>query len=90
MLTSFAAKAQQIDRRTRTLVKPVKIIWHQDTSHMSNQELLLTGDVNGQASNLDAREKAFTMSSREGGTPSILLDFGCELNGSLQIVTNQY
>lgn len=87
---SSAVFAQQVDKRTRTLVKPVRIVWQQDTAHMSNQEMLLTEDVNGQASNFDARAKAFTMSSRDGGTPSILLDFGRELNGSLQIVTNQY
>ena len=87
-LYSLSLNAQQVDRRVRTLVSPVRVVWQNDADHIRNTEMLFQ-EANAQSSNFDAKATTFTMSSKDGARPAILLDFGRELNGTLQIVTNR-
>ncbi|MGM9759513.1 MAG: alpha-L-rhamnosidase C-terminal domain-containing protein [Parabacteroides sp.] len=76
--------AQQRDSRTRLYLPPTRIVWQQEAELMSNVEQLLKPG-NGQAdlTNLSIT----TLRSTANRHPSLLLDFGKELQGGLQIVT---
>ena len=77
-------KAQQYDERTWVYLSPERIMWTQNGDLISDPEhLLLPG--NGQAELADSKVSRFK--STEGRRPSILLDFGRELQGGIQIVT---
>lgn len=74
----------QFDTRTRAYISPVRIMWTQNEELIAGAEnLLLPG--NGQATTAKTPKCIFT--SKEGKRPSILLDFGCEIQGGLQFVT---
>lgn len=82
----FAASlsAQQRDSRVREYLPPVRIVWQQESGLIRGAEhLLLPG--NGQ-SDL-ANRTICKMTSTDKQHPAILLDFGKELQGGLQIVT---
>ncbi len=85
LLSSFTSlNAQQRDRRVREYLSPVRIVWQQGEDSIKNADyLLLPG--NGQ-SDL-ANNRICVMKSTETATPAILLDFGRELQGGIQIVT---
>lgn len=76
--------AQQRDSRVREYVSPTRIVWQQNASNITNEEILLE-EGNGQAdlANLNVCK----ITSTEDVHPSILLDFGKERQGGLQFVT---
>ncbi len=83
MLASVTAKAQK-DDRVREYITPVRVVWTSSTESVSNPEALLQ-EGNGQA---DFMERTFCdMKSTRKVHPAIILDFGKELHGGLQIVT---
>ena len=77
-MTSSAQK----DARTREYVTPVRVVWTQ--GEISNADALLN-EGNGQA---DFMQRVHCdMKSTRKAHPAIILDFGRELHGGLQIVT---
>lgn len=78
----------QKDSRIRQYLSPKRIVWMSDRSGASvvdAQNLLRKGT--GQA---DLVHKNFAkLISKEGETPGILFDFGKEIQGGIQIVTDQ-
>lgn len=68
----------------RTFLPPVRVMWR--TPNVHEAELLLRPGI-GQALNLPTPLPCCRMDSREG-TASLLVDFGKELFGGLQFVTN--
>ncbi|MXV16790.1 alpha-L-rhamnosidase [Pedobacter sp. HMF7056] len=72
------------DQLTRKLITPVRIVWKSDQGKIANAERLLQPG-NGQA-DLGNRNLCVMQSTREGN-PGILLDFGKELHGGIQVVT---
>lgn len=76
--------AQQRDNRVREYLPPVRIVWQEESRLIQGSDyLLLSG--NGQ-SELANRNICRITSTRDRH-PAILLDFGKELQGGLQIVT---
>ena len=74
----------QKDSRTREYITPVRVVWTQNADMISNVDALLK-EGNGQA---DFMERVHCdMKSTRSKHPAILLDFGRELHGGLQIVT---
>lgn len=83
-ICTFVATAQQRDSRVRDYIPPVRIIWQQDSQQISGIEnLLLPG--NGQSDLTNST--VCRLQSTDQLHPAILLDFGKELQGGLQIVT---
>lgn len=82
-----ASRPVQTDTRVRNYISPARIVWQytgKDSSLINGSEcLLLPG--NGQ-SDLASRH-ACILRSTENERPSILLDFGRELQGGIQLVT---
>lgn len=76
------------DSRVRTYITPQRIIWKSDQSgrYVKQPEGLLKEGNNGQS---DLTEKQHCiLNSADKQTPGILLDFGKEIQGGLQIVTS--
>lgn len=73
-----------IDERVREYLSPVRIMWVDCPDMIRNQEYLLR-QGNGQADLTNSH--ICVMKSTENEHPAILLDFGKELHGGLQIVT---
>ncbi len=69
----------------RTYISPVRIVWQKDSSHIERSDLLLRPGI-GQ-SLLGEAVPYCVMTSQGDARPAILLDFGRELHGGLQIVT---
>ena len=108
LLNVCLVPAQERDTRVRTYITPTRIVWQQDSDHITNCNFLLNqGD--GQAywgayydyesidTGLQGKKektvKAATycrLSSTDGARPAILLDFGKELQGGIQIVTGAF
>ena len=82
MFISNVLQAQDRDSRTREYIDPVKIIWTRD--HVENSEVLLL-EGNGQA-DFSGRKHCIMHSSGDMH-PAIVLDFGRELHGGIQLVT---
>lgn len=84
---SRSAEAQK-DETIRQYLSPIKILWKSENaaSNIVNAERLLKKG-NGQA-DLSGQDLC-VMTSNEKGKPGILLDFGKELHGGLQLVTDQ-
>ena len=79
------AQSAQTEATVRRFLAPVKILWR--TGSITNADQLLKPG-NGQA---DLSGKGVcSMKSDASGKPSLLLDFGKELHGGLQIVTGQW
>lgn len=79
-----AAFAQQRDSRIREYLSPVRIVWQQDSVQIENEHyLLLSG--NGQADLLNSR--VCVIRSTDTRHPALLLDFGKEIQGGIQLVT---
>lgn len=79
----------QVDKRVREYISPVRIVWQSDASEktiVNAQTLLAPG--NGQA-DLEGRNLC-TMIGNADHHPALLLDFGKELHGGLQIVTGMF
>lgn len=76
--------AQQRDSRVREYLSPVRIIWQEESQLIQgSSNLLLSG--NGQPDLVN--RNICKMGSTDDKHPAILLDFGKELQGGLQIVT---
>jgi len=74
------------DKRTRYYINPVRIVWHNgDEQHtiIERSDLLLAG-WDGQAVH-DSSSRATTILRHAGAAPSLLLDFGTELHGGIQL-----
>lgn len=82
--SSASIHAQTKDARTREYITPVRIVWMQNEDRIENAEVLLN-EGNGQA-DFSSRLNC-EMSSTKKHHPAILLDFGKELHGGLQLVT---
>ncbi|MFZ4262545.1 alpha-L-rhamnosidase C-terminal domain-containing protein [Sphingobacterium sp. HJSM2_6] len=76
---------KHISALTREYVYPTRIIWKEGDVQKS-ENLMKSG--NGQA-NL-TNDNIVILKNGESGTSSILLDFGKELNGALEIVTGMW
>lgn len=84
LLAGGTVLAQTKDARTREYVTPVRVVWTQNDELISNADALLK-EGNGQA---DFMERVHCdMKSTRRQHPAILLDFGRELHGGLQLVT---
>ncbi len=84
LFLTVSLSAQQRDSRVREYLPPVRIVWQQESGLIRGADhLLLSG--NGQ-SDL-AKRTICKMTSTDKQHPAILLDFGKELQGGLQIVT---
>lgn len=73
------------DTLLTTYVSPVRIVWQKDSSYISRPDLLLRPGI-GQ-SLLGDGVPYCVMTSQGDARPAILLDFGRELHGGIQIVT---
>lgn len=76
------------DSRTRAYITPQRIVWKSDSTgqSISQSERLLNSGSNGQAELTD--KQYCVLNSANNQTPGILLDFGKEIQGGLQIVTS--
>jgi len=76
------------DSRVRTYLAPQRIVWQNDDSgrFIRNADVLLRGGNNGQSA-LGGTPKC-TMLSDSANHAAIVLDFGREIQGGLQIVTD--
>lgn len=83
-LCATCAMAQQRDPRTREYISPTRIVWSQHSDLISHPEYLLDKGI-GQADLTNAR--ICVMRSNDDEHPAILLDFGRELQGGVQITT---
>lgn len=75
---------KQTDSRTREYISPQRIVWTGNSHLISNADYLLRPG-NGQADLTNSH--ICVMKSKAGEHPAVLLDFGRELHGGLQIVT---
>ncbi|MBT34571.1 MAG: alpha-L-rhamnosidase [Thalassobius sp.] len=76
----------QKDEMTRTFISPIKVMWTSDTSGelVKNTDVLLKKG-NSQSSMSSVTEFC-SMKTTDSDTASILLDYGKELHGGLQLV----
>jgi len=76
----------QFDNRTRAYISPVRILWKQHTG-----DAVLTGEDNllrpGNGQSELPQNNLCHMKNSKTGQVSILLDFGKELQGGIQIIT---
>lgn len=83
-LAFTVAFAQQRDSRIREYLSPVRIVWQQDSGQIDNEHYLLSPG-NGQADLSNSR--VCVMRSTDARHPALLLDFGKEIQGGIQLVT---
>lgn len=83
-LAFTVAFAQQRDSRIREYLSPVRIVWQQDSVQIENEHCLLSPG-NGQADLSNSR--VCVMRSTDARYPALLLDFGKEIQGGIQLVT---
>lgn len=74
------------DPRVREYITPKRIVWVSDEQNIKNSQVLLL-DGKGQSDLLD--NNVCNMISKDGECASVLLDFGKEIQGGIQIVTGQ-
>lgn len=74
----------QRDTRVREYVTPVRMVWQQHTEFMTGTDFLFR-QGNGQPDLVNAN--ICILRSQNGVKPSILLDFGKEIQGGIQVVT---
>ncbi len=82
--SAYNAEQSKLDTRTREYLSPVKIVWKQNAELISNADYLLR-EGNGQADLTNSHICVMKSTAKEH--PALLLDFGKELQGGLQIVT---
>jgi hypothetical protein len=82
--SEYTEKTQK-DELTKVYITPQRIVWKNDDSEklVKNEELLLSPGI-GQADLV--KGKCCIMKSTETDTASILLDYGKELHGGIQLV----
>lgn len=76
--------AQQKDVRTREYITPIRIVWQQDSEQITGADYLLKPG-NGQA-DLTNQYMSIWKGSK-GKRPAILVDFGKEMHGGIQLVS---
>lgn len=76
--------ASQRDTRIREYIVPIRMVWQQNPNLMTGTDVLFR-EGSGQPDLISSH--IFVMQSRGGEKPSILLDFGKEIQGGIQIVT---
>lgn len=74
------------DPRVREYITPKRIVWISNEQNIKNSQVLLL-DGKGQSDLLD--NNVCNMISKDGAFASVLLDFGKEIQGGIQIVTGQ-
>lgn len=74
------------DPRVREYITPKRIVWVSNEQNIKNS-LVLLSDGKGQSDLLD--NNVCNMISKDGECASVLLDFGKEIQGGIQIVTGQ-
>jgi len=81
-----SSQFQEKDTRTRVFLSPKKVLWQSDVSgkYITGTEHLLKAG-NGQAELVN--KDMVSLKSDDSVKPGILLDFGKELHGGLQLVT---
>jgi alpha-L-rhamnosidase len=79
-----AVEKSQADLRTTTYLSPVRVMWIQNEELVEGADHLL---AKGKGQMINAPYPHCVMTSREGRRPSLLLDFGREIQGGVQIVT---
>ena len=84
LLTVGIASASDIDTRIREYISPQRIVWTGSPDRIKNVDYLLR-EGNGQADLTNSH--ICVMKSTATEHPAVLLDFGKELHGGLQIVT---
>ena len=84
LLTVGIASASDIDTRIREYISPQRIVWIGSPDRIKNVDYLLR-EGNGQADLTNSH--ICVMKSTATEHPAVLLDFGKELHGGLQIVT---
>ena len=83
-LSLLLGNAQQRDSRTRFYLSPTRIVWQQNSEQITGADNLLR-QGNGQT---DLQNKYICkLKSTDKLHPAILLDFGKELQGGLQLVS---
>lgn len=81
--------AQERDVRVRTYISPTRVVWQSREGVQLADVLLKEG--NGQPyCNNDTPTSYCILSSENGAAPGVLLDYGKELHGGLQIVTGWF
>lgn len=81
--------AQERDVRVRTYISPSRVVWQSGEGVQLADVLLKEG--NGQPyCNNDTPTSYCILSSENGAAPGVLLDYGKELHGGLQIVTGWF
>lgn len=81
--------AQERDERVRTYISPTRVVWQSGEGVQLADVLLKEG--NGQPyCNNDTPTSYCILSSENGAAPGVLLDYGKELHGGLQIVTGWF
>lgn len=85
MIPSWQHLQVQQEPRTRYYVNPVRMVWQSEEPEavLERQELLFTGR-DGQSLLSATMDKTCIMRNN-GSAPGILLDFGTELHGGVQI-----
>lgn len=84
LMTVGIASASDIDTRIREYISPQRIVWTGSPDRIKNVDYLLR-EGNGQADLTNSH--ICVMKSTATEHPAVLLDFGKELHGGLQIVT---
>ncbi|MBN1125389.1 MAG: hypothetical protein JXA82_10300 [Sedimentisphaerales bacterium] len=82
IISSDMKERTENDPRTRTYVCPTRVVWHSEGETIQNPEVLLE-QRSGQIT-LDASNPCIL--NNENGDSGILLDFGKELHGGVQIM----
>ncbi|MDR3140913.1 MAG: alpha-L-rhamnosidase [Tannerellaceae bacterium] len=83
-ILSIPAIARQRDERVREYLSPVRIVWQQNDTLIKNVDnLLLPGNGQSDLSN----SRICVMKNTGDASAAILLDFGRELQGGIQLVT---
>jgi hypothetical protein len=79
-----ATSAPTLDPRTRRYLAPTRVLWTSDAGVSGAERLLTPG---GQAV---VYHPTTCSLAHDGTAPGVLLDFGRELHGALQIITSAY
>lgn len=84
LISLLYSNASQRDTRIREYITPVRMVWLNNEDLMKYTDYLFR-EGNGQADLVNSH--ICVMRSENGRYPSILLDFGKEIQGGIQIVT---
>ena len=88
VFSASQAKNARADEVVRKFISPTRIVWKSDESgaFIKNAESLITPGI-GKGQAVLNEGKFFTLKSTKEILPAIILDFGTEIQGGLEIVT---